>query len=85
MLADPKVLLLDEPSAGLSPKLASEIIDKVQQINASGVTIFMIEQNVTEALRIADRVTVLVSGSVRVLATPPEFGVKYDLHKLYLN
>lgn len=85
MMANPKVLLLDEPSAGLSPKLVGEIIDKVKEINSSGVTVFMIEQNVTEALRIADRVTVLVNGTIRVLAKPAEFGTRYDLHKLYLN
>jgi ABC-type branched-subunit amino acid transport system ATPase component len=85
MMANPKVLLLDEPSAGLSPKLVVEIIDKVKEINTSGVTVFMIEQNVTEALRIADRVTVLVNGSIRASGRPTDFGTKYDLYKLYLN
>ena len=50
MMAEPKVLLLDEPSAGLSPKIVGEIFDKVKAVNASGVTVFMIEQNVKEAL-----------------------------------
>ena len=85
MMAEPKVLLLDEPSAGLSPKIVGEIFDKVKAVNASGVTVFMIEQNVKEALRIADRVMVLVGGSIRLLTTPGELTVKHDLHKLYLG
>ena len=85
MMSGPKLLLLDEPSAGLSPMLTAKIIDRIRQINAAGVTIFMIEQNVTEALRISSRVMVLVNGAVRLLANPSEFGPKYDLHKVYLS
>jgi len=85
MMAAPKVLLLDEPSAGLSPKLVGEIFDRVQKLNDAGLTIFMIEQNVKEALRIGHRVMVLVNGSIRLVATPGEIGVKHDLHKLFLG
>lgn len=85
MMAEPKVLLLDEPSAGLSPKFVGEIFDKIKAVNETGVTIFIIEQNVKEALRIADRVMVLVNGSIRLITQPNEIGVKHDLHKLYLG
>jgi len=85
MMSGPKVLLLDEPSAGLSPKLTAQIIDKVLEINAAGVTVFMVEQNVKEALRIAARVAVLVSGSLRLIAKPAEFHSKYDLHEVFLG
>ena len=51
----------------------------------SGVTIFMIEQNVKEALRIGHRVMVLVNGSIRLMAAPGEIGAKHDLHKLFLG
>jgi ABC-type branched-subunit amino acid transport system ATPase component len=85
MMAEPKVLLLDEPSAGLSPKFVGEIFDKIKAVNETGVTIFIIEQNVKEALRIADRVMVLVNGSIRLITHPSEIGVKHDLHKLYLG
>ena len=85
MMSGPTLLLLDELSAGLSPIMTAKIIDRITAINKTGVTIFMIEQNVTEALRISTRVMVLVAGSVRVLASPGDFGAKYDLHKVYLN
>lgn len=85
MMSGPKLLVLDEPSAGLSPKLIAEILDRVRTINETGVTIFMIEQNVAEALRVATRVIVLANGTVRLLARPAEFGPKYDLHKVYLG
>ena len=85
MMAAPTVLLLDEPSAGLSPKFVAEIFDKVKSVNAMGVTVVMIEQNVKEALRIADIVLVLVNGATRLLATPDDILTKHDLHKLYLG
>lgn len=85
MLANPKVLMLDEPSAGLSPKFVTEIFDKIKVVNGGGLTVFMIEQNVSEALRIADRVMVLVGGRVRLVTTPSDIGTKHDLHKLYLG
>jgi branched-chain amino acid transport system ATP-binding protein len=85
MMATPTVLLLDEPSAGLSPKFVAEIFDKVKSVNAAGVTVLMIEQNVKEALRIADVVLVLVNGTTRLLASPEDILTKHNLHKLYLG
>jgi branched-chain amino acid transport system ATP-binding protein len=85
MMAAPTVLLLDEPSAGLSPRFVAEIFDKVKSVNAAGVTVVMIEQNVKDALRIADIVLVLVNGATRLLASPGDIMTKHDLHKLYLG
>ncbi len=85
MMATPSVLLLDEPSAGLSPKFVAEIFAKVKSVNAAGVTVVMIEQNVKEALRIADVVLVLVNGATRLIASPEDILTKHDLHKLYLG
>lgn len=85
MMAAPVVLLLDEPSAGLSPKFVSEIFDRIKTVNQTGLTVVMIEQNVKEALRIADTVMVLVNGATRLFVPACEIGSTHDLHKLFLG
>jgi branched-chain amino acid transport system ATP-binding protein/neutral amino acid transport system ATP-binding protein len=72
LLANPEVLLLDEPSAGLSPKFVSETMDAVVRVRESGVTVLMVEQNVTAAMQIADQVMVLVAGRKRLMADARE-------------
>jgi branched-chain amino acid transport system ATP-binding protein len=62
MMLEPKILLLDEPSAGLSPKYRGEIFAIVKAVNATGTPILMVEQNARQALRIANRGYVLVDG-----------------------
>lgn len=62
LLANPEVLLLDEPSAGLSPKFVSETMEAVTRVRQSGVTVLLVEQNVSAALQVADEVMVLVAG-----------------------
>ncbi|MFK7993964.1 MAG: ABC transporter ATP-binding protein [Granulosicoccus sp.] len=62
LIAEPTLLLLDEPSAGLSPKAASEVLGMLQGIADSGVAVLMVEQNVKAALRISDRAYVLAEG-----------------------
>jgi branched-chain amino acid transport system ATP-binding protein len=64
LLSNPEVLLLDEPSAGLSPKFVHEIMQTVLETRKAGVTIVLVEQNVSAALAIADEVVVLVGGVV---------------------
>ena len=68
MLANPEVLLLDEPSAGLSPRFVAEMMQAVSRVRASGVTVVIVEQNVQAALAIADTVCVLVAGRRTLLA-----------------
>ncbi|TAM95062.1 MAG: ABC transporter ATP-binding protein [Rhizobiaceae bacterium] len=65
LLADPSVLILDEPSAGLSPKLVAEVFGTIATVRRTGVAIVLVEQNVRAALRIADDALVLVEGRVR--------------------
>ena len=69
LMADPKVLLLDEPSLGLAPLLVRTIFDTVKQINAAGVAILLVEQNARAALRLANKGYVLETGNI-VLAGP---------------
>jgi branched-chain amino acid transport system ATP-binding protein len=64
LMADPKVLLMDEPSMGLAPILVEQVFDIIQQIRAMGRTIFVVEQNANMALSIADRGYVIQTGQV---------------------
>ena len=64
LMSNPRLLLMDEPSMGLSPLLVSEIFDIIQQISKQGVTILLVEQNAKKALSIADRAYVLETGSI---------------------
>ncbi len=81
----PQVLMLDEPSAGLSPKLVAEVFDKLREIRAGGVTILLVEQNVKAALAIADRAAVLVEGRERVVASAAALKSDARIAELYLG
>lgn len=72
LMIDPKLILLDEPTAGLSPLFMSEIFDRILAINATGVTVAMVEQNARQALGIAHRGFVLAGGRNRFTGTGAE-------------
>jgi branched-chain amino acid transport system ATP-binding protein/neutral amino acid transport system ATP-binding protein len=82
LLANPEVMLLDEPSAGLSPRLVAEIMEAVVRVREAGVTVLLVEQNVTAALRVADEAVVLVSGRVAYRASAAEIAAA-DLADLF--
>ena len=65
LMSDPKVLLVDEPSIGLSPALSATVFKALEQVRSEGVSILLVEQNVLSSLRIADRAYVLENGEVR--------------------
>ena len=81
----PKLLILDEPSAGLSPILTREVFERVQRVNRTGVSILMIEQNAIEALRISHACIVLSGGRVRACAPAREVLGMKDLNSFYLG
>src|SRR5204863_7376383 len=64
LMARPRVLMLDEPTLGLAPVLVSRIFETVRAINADGVTVLLVEQNVRQALTLAHRACVVVSGEL---------------------
>ena len=64
MMADPKLLVFDEPSLGLSPLLVQQMFDIIRDVTAHGVTVLLVEQNVFRTLRLADRGYVLENGAI---------------------
>jgi branched-chain amino acid transport system ATP-binding protein len=85
LIAQPRVLMLDEPSAGLSPKLVAQVLDMLKRVRAGGVTVLLVEQNVKAALAVADRVAVLVEGKERIVAPAAELQRDPRIAELYLG
>src|SRR6202030_3272667 len=65
LMSEPKLLLLDEPSAGLAPVVVQQVFALVQRIRASGLTVLIVEQNVRQVLRVVDRAYLLEAGTIR--------------------
>jgi branched-chain amino acid transport system ATP-binding protein len=85
LVVRPKVLILDEASAGLSPKLVAEVFAKVREIRAAGATILLVEQNVRAALSVADRAYVLAEGRNRHEGPAADLARDPAIARLYLG
>jgi branched-chain amino acid transport system ATP-binding protein len=85
LMSAPRLLLLDEPSLGLSPMLVKENFNIVQRINEQGITIFLVEQNVHQTLAIADYGYVLSKGRVVAAGTAAELGRTTEVHQAYFG
>jgi ABC-type branched-subunit amino acid transport system ATPase component len=85
LMLDPKLLLLDEPSAGLAPKMVELIFEKTIEVNKTGVAILMIEQNAREALRFSHRGYVLAAGENRFEDTSANILSNPEIGRLYLG
>ena len=85
LMLKPRLLLLDEPSLGLSPKLVEEIFAIIQDLHKSGVTILLVEQNVNHALKIADYGYVLTSGKIFLSGTYDELYKEEKVRDMYLG
>ena len=85
LMSRPKILLLDEPSMGLSPLLVKEIFRIIQDINKRGTTILLVEQNAKMALGIADRAYVLETGKIVLEGTGEELAASERVRKAYLG
>jgi branched-chain amino acid transport system ATP-binding protein len=85
LMMDPSVLLLDEPSAGLSPVLTDEVFVRVKDINSTGVTVIMVEQNARRCLQICDRGYVLDQGRNAYTGTGRELATDPKVIELYLG
>ena len=85
LMTDPALLLLDEPTAGLSPKAADELFAAVIALNAGGLPILMVEQHAVEALRISTRGYVLVAGRNSAEGDGPALAADPDIRRLFLG
>ncbi len=85
LMSRPKILLLDEPSMGLSPLLVMEIFNIIKTINETGTTILLVEQNARMALQIAHRAYVLETGSIVLSGTGAELMNSEEIKKAYLG
>lgn len=85
LMLDPKLLMLDEPSAGLAPMLVDMIFEKVAEINAAGVAILMVEQNAKRSLELADRGYVLATGQNQVEGPGSDLLEDPEVARLYLG
>jgi branched-chain amino acid transport system ATP-binding protein len=85
LMANPRLLLLDEPSMGLAPVLVEQIFDTITDINRQGMTILLVEQNAAMALSIAHRGYVLETGSIALEGTAAELSDNADVRRAYLG
>lgn len=85
LVASPSVLMLDEPSAGLSPLLVGTVFERLKAVRDTGVTILLVEQNVKAALAIADRAAVLVEGRERLVGAARDLAEDPRMAGLYLG
>ena len=85
LMANPRLLLLDEPSMGLAPVLVEQIFDTITDINHQGMTILLVEQNAAMALSIAHRGYVLETGAIALAGTAAELSENSDVRRAYLG
>ena len=85
LMINPKLLLLDEPTAGLAPIAAKTMANKIVEINEAGMTIILVEQNANLSLGISDEGYVLVGGQVRIHDTADNLRAREDLEQIYFK
>ena len=85
LMSQPKLLMLDEPSMGLSPILVDFVFDIVREMHQQGVTILLVEQNAQMALSVADRAYVLETGTITLSGTGKELAESEEVKKAYLG
>ena len=85
MMLEPKLLLLDEPTAGLSPKFVAQIFERIIEINRAGISILMVEQNARNALELSDRGYVLAGGEIRLEDKGPALLANPDVAEAFLG
>jgi branched-chain amino acid transport system ATP-binding protein len=85
LMSDPKLLLLDEPSAGLAPVVVHQVFELVKRIRAGGLTVLIVEQNVQQVLRVVDRAYLLEAGTIRASGKASEMLADDSIRQAYLG
>jgi branched-chain amino acid transport system ATP-binding protein len=85
LMAKPQLLLLDEPSLGLAPTVVMEVFKVIREINAGGVAVLLVEQNVAMALALAGRAYVLEGGRIAAQGTPEQLSAQPQIRRAYLG
>lgn len=85
LMAEPKLLILDEPSLGLAPVMVDELFSLIQTINKEGLTVLLVEQNVARSLEIASRAYVIEQGRIALTGSAAELAVNEDVRRSYLG
>ena len=85
LMGEPKLLMLDEPSLGLAPKIVGELFDTITRLRSEGITILLVEQNAFAALKVADRAYVLENGKVVLSDAASNLLHNAEIKKRYLG
>jgi branched-chain amino acid transport system ATP-binding protein len=85
LMAEPKLIILDEPSLGLSPLLVEELFALIVRINAGGVSVLLVEQNVVQSLEVANRAYILAEGKFIMSGNAADIGTDPELKRAYLG
>jgi branched-chain amino acid transport system ATP-binding protein len=85
LMSGPKLVLLDEPSMGLAPVIVAQVFDLVRRIRSEGYTVLIVEQNVRQVLKVADRAYLLEVGRIKTAGTAQELAASDDIRKAYMG
>ncbi len=85
LMSGPKLLLMDEPSAGLAPVIVQQVFNLVRRIRAEGFTVLIVEQNIEQVLRVVDRAYLLEVGAIKMSGTAEELRTSESLRKAYIG
>jgi branched-chain amino acid transport system ATP-binding protein len=85
LMSGPKLLLLDEPSAGLAPVIVQQVFELVQRIRAEGFTVLIVEQNIQQVLKVVDRAYLLETGQIKLAGTAGQLLASDDIRRAYIG